>query len=145
MSAKYVLPFSFRNAQGQRTTHHLLFTTKDFLGYDIMKKITVSVSAEQIDGVGSFDYYPASAQASFLHQFNRPLDDLAFLLLRAYTGQRVQLADMYEKHSTDTPYILKNYQDTLKRLEGEGRVTIIRPTPKSPKSSLAPKSYITFP
>ena len=144
-SANYVLPFSFRNAQGKRTTHHLLFATKSFLGYDIMKKIMVSASAERIEGVGSFDYYPATEQENFLSLFNRPLDDLADMLLTAYAGKTVMLSQLYEAHSINTPYILKNYQEVLKRLESEGRVTVTRPSAKSPKHTLAPASSISFP
>lgn len=129
----------------QSMTHHLLFATKSFLGYDIMKKIMVSASSERIEGVGSFDYYPATGQESFLSLFNRPLDDLAGMLLGAYSGKTVQLSQLYEAHSINTPYILKNYQEILKRLENDGRVTVTRPSVRSPKHTLAPASLISFP
>jgi three-Cys-motif partner protein len=46
--AKFVLPFRFRNADGTRTTHHLIFVTKHQTGYEIMKEVEVSRFSEQI-------------------------------------------------------------------------------------------------
>lgn len=39
MGGKYVLPFKFKNASGRRTSHSLIFVTKHFKGYEIMKDI----------------------------------------------------------------------------------------------------------
>lgn len=42
--ASYVLPFTFKNEHGSRTTHHLIFATKHFKGYEIMKGIMAKES-----------------------------------------------------------------------------------------------------
>jgi three-Cys-motif partner protein len=39
MGAAFVLPFTFKNERSDRTTHHLIFATKHFKGYEIMKGI----------------------------------------------------------------------------------------------------------
>ncbi|MFC1485859.1 three-Cys-motif partner protein TcmP, partial [Candidatus Latescibacterota bacterium] len=36
---QFVLPFRFKDDHGIRTTHHLIFVSKNFLGYHIMKEI----------------------------------------------------------------------------------------------------------
>ena len=39
LGGKYVLPFTFKNASGKRTSHKLVFVSKNFKGYEIMKDI----------------------------------------------------------------------------------------------------------
>jgi len=56
--SKFVLPFRFRNEQGNRTSHHLIFISKHFRGYEIMKEIMHKESTDCIDGVASFEYNP---------------------------------------------------------------------------------------
>lgn len=46
MGATFVLPFAFKNGKGNRTTHHLIFASKDFKGYEIMKEIMAKESSE---------------------------------------------------------------------------------------------------
>ncbi len=53
LGAKYVLPFCFKNAYGTRTSHHLIFATKNFRGYDIMKGIMGRQSSAADQGVPS--------------------------------------------------------------------------------------------
>ena len=74
--AKYVLPFCFKDDRGVRTSHHLVFATKNPVGYGIMKDIMAKHSSEQHQGVASFGYCPASTIHPMLFELNRPLDDL---------------------------------------------------------------------
>lgn len=60
VGASYVLPFTFRNESGTRTKHHLIFASKNFKGYEIMKGIMATESSEKDQGVASFAYSPAS-------------------------------------------------------------------------------------
>ena len=39
MGGKYVLPVYFKNGQGNRTSHYLIFVTKNVTAYTIMKGI----------------------------------------------------------------------------------------------------------
>jgi three-Cys-motif partner protein len=54
LGAKYVRPFSFRNVDDTRTTHHLVFASKNFKGYEIMKDIMGRESSISLQGVPSF-------------------------------------------------------------------------------------------
>ena len=49
MGPEYVLPFCFKDDRGSRTSHHLIFVSKHFKGYEIMKEIMAkeSTNAEQ--------------------------------------------------------------------------------------------------
>jgi len=107
---KYVLPFRFKNNEGTRTSHHLIFITKNFRGYDIMKTIMAEESSDSKDGVANFEYNPRDTrykQGSLFDLLSRPLEDLQEMLLRRYIGQTIDFTKLYEEHSVDTPYIKK--------------------------------------
>jgi hypothetical protein len=60
----YVLPFRFKSESGGRTSHHLIFVSKDPLGYEIMKDVMWRESSTQTQGVASFEY-STSSELSF--------------------------------------------------------------------------------
>ena len=120
---RYVLPFCFKNARGKRTSHHLVFVTKHFRGYEVMKGIMAKASSTEHQGVPSFSFSPAaSRRQGFLFEFNRPLDDLEQMLLSEYAGQARTTREIYEEHSVDRPYILKNYKDVLAQMEKDIKI-----------------------
>lgn len=119
----YTLPFSFRNRAGVRTSHHLIFVSKNALGYHIVKDIMARESASDEDGVATFEYNAvANPQLSFLYALSRPLESLREDLLRSFTSQTISMQDIYEKHNVGTRYVKRNYKDALLRLEHEGEV-----------------------
>jgi three-Cys-motif partner protein len=123
---RYVLPFCFRNDAGTRTSHHLVFVTKDFKGYEVMKEIMANSSSSHTQGVASFSYSPAdSTKQTLLFELNRPLDDLRGLLLADFAGQRLTMRAIYERHSIGRPYIAKNYKDVLRQLENDKVISTI--------------------
>lgn len=126
--SQYVLPFRFKNDEGTRTSHHLIFLSKSFRGYDIMKEIMSKESSDNIDGVASFEYNPRDVhfkQGSLFDLLSRPLDDLQDMLLQQYAGRTVDFNRLYEEHSVDKPYAKKNYKQVLKTLLETGRITAI--------------------
>ena len=58
MGGKFVQPFCFKTDDGTRTSHYLVFVTKDFKGYEIMKPIMAKESTRWAQGVPSFVYDP---------------------------------------------------------------------------------------
>lgn len=120
--APFVLPFCFKMGEDKRTTHHLVFVTKHFRGYEVMKSVMAKASAESNQGVASFSYFPAtSSKQQLLFSLNRPLDDLRDMLLRSYAGKRATMREIYEAHSIDRPYTDSNYKMVLRALEDEAR------------------------
>ena len=121
----YTLPFTFKDARGRRTSHHLIFISKNFRGYEIMKDIMARESSGQTQGVPSFEYNPADflPKQSLLFQLSRPLHDLKEMLLDEFAGQTLPMREVYEKHNIDKPYIKKNYKVVLMELEEEGKIT----------------------
>lgn len=147
MGGKYTLPFRFKAAGGKRTSHHLIFVSKGFKGYDIMKHIMAKESSSNDEGVASFEYNPidkSTIKQGLLFKLTRPIGDLGDSLLAAYMGRNISMSDIYEKHSVDTPYIKKNYKDALLLLEKEGKITAQR-APRQKKNAFADSVIAQFP
>ena len=69
---RYVLPFSFRDDRGTRTSHHLIFVGKNFLGYHIMKGVMAGESSMREQGVATFEYSPADKRYPLLFEMSNP-------------------------------------------------------------------------
>jgi three-Cys-motif partner protein len=149
MGGKYVLPFRFRSLTGMRTTHCLIFVTKHFKGYEIMKGIMAAESSTFEQGVPSLSYSPADASTPLLFSLSRPLDALEDLLLARFAGRTLTMKRIYEIHSVDTPYIDKNYRDALARLEARGKIVANPPAAERRRRGGAPTFAdhveVTFP
>jgi len=147
MEAKFVLPFRFKNES--RTTHYLIFVTKEFKGYEVMKDIMAKESSTTEQGVASFAYSPADATTPFLFSFNQPITKLKGQIRRQFAGKTVKMWDVYREHSVDTPYVKKNYKDLLLKMELAGEITADPPAAKRPKRdgvpTFADSVRVTFP
>lgn len=143
---KFVLPFRFRNEQGRRTSHHLIFVSKDFRGYEIMREVMARESSSNAQGVASFEYNPATERQRFLFELNKPIDRLEGMLLEAFAGRILTRDQVYLEHSIDRPYIKKNYTDALLQLEVRGKVAMTTfGEARRQKGKLGPKTLIHFP
>jgi three-Cys-motif partner protein len=145
MGAKFVLPFGFKNEQGTRTRHHLIFTTKNFRGYEIMKDIMARESSEREQGVPSFGYSPASKDYPTLFALNLPLDDLEEMLLEEFAGQKLAMRRIYERHSVDKRYIEPNYKEALINMEVAGKIAADPPAGKRRRGTFGDGVVVTFP
>lgn len=141
---RFVLPFRFRRESG-RTSHHLFFVTKHFLGYDIMKSVMAKESSTTEQDVASFEFSPADERFPYLFDLNRPLEELAEMLLQKYSRLSITFGDLYEVHSVGLPYIKKNYRAVLEQLENDGKVSTRRPDGKKRrKGTMPPDTIISF-
>lgn len=145
MGATYVLPFCFKSEQGTRTTQHLIFATKNFKGYEIMKEIMARESSEHEQGVPSFEYSVASKNFPFLFALSRPLDDLEDSLLRDFSNQRLSMQDVYLRHSVGKPYVKANYKKALANLEAARKITAAPAADKRRKGTFADRVVVEFP
>jgi three-Cys-motif partner protein len=124
MGGKYVLPFRFKNANGNRTSHHLIFVSKHKLGYKIMKRVMASQSSSADQGVASFEYNPADKDRHpLLFELTRPLDDLEDMLLDEFAGKTLTMEEIYDAHNVGRPYTDTNYKEVLKKMELAGKIT----------------------
>jgi three-Cys-motif partner protein len=140
MGASFVLPFAFKDERSDRTKHHLIFATKHFKGYEIMKGIMAKESSERVQGVATFEYSHATETYPMLFELSRPLDDLAAMLLHEFAGQNVTMKDIYLRHSVNKPYIDTNYKRVLAAMEADGMIRANPPAKDRPKR----KGEVTF-
>lgn len=133
--SRYVLPFRFKNDRGERTSHHLIFVSKNFKGYEIMKDIMARESSSDEQGVASFEYSPADflPKQTLLFQLSRPKDELKEDLLHSYRDAKMTMNDIYIDHNVDTPYIKKNYKEALRELYEEGKIEAVSAKGKPPR------------
>lgn len=149
MGGRYVLPFCFKNVQGNRTSHHLVFVSKDVKGYEIMKEIMAKESSTTEQGVPSFEYNPATRSQSLLFELSRPLDDLEGMLLDYFAGRKMTMLEIYDQHNVGKRYIKSNYKSVLSKLEANGKVTAqptaeIRPK-RNGEPTFGDSVVVTFP
>lgn len=149
MGGKFVLPFTFRNDVGTRTTHHLIYVSKAFLGYEIMKEIMAQESSETDQGVPSFRYSPASERYPLLFELTTPLADLENELSARFAGRTLTMNDVYMEHSVGRPFIKRNYKRALNDLEAAGKVKADPPAkdrkPRMGERTFADHVKVTFP
>ncbi|MCL5998527.1 MAG: three-Cys-motif partner protein TcmP [Chloroflexi bacterium] len=145
MGGEYVLPFRFKNEAGNRTSHHLLFVSKAFKGYEIMKDIMANQSINASHGVASFEYSPATERQPLLFELSRPMDDLKESLLSDFAGQKLTMEQVYQKHNVGKPYIRRNYKEALKELEAKGRISASPSSDRRKKGTFADDVLVTFP
>lgn len=140
---RYVLPFCFKNDAGTRTKHHLILVTKHFKGYDVMKGIMAKASTSSEQGVPSFAYCPADSRKQLLlFQLSRPLDDLREELPLSFAGKTLTMAQIYEQHSVDRPYIRANYKAVLADMEKAGTISTAG---RKSNRGFADEIVVTFP
>lgn len=134
--SRFVLPFRFRDSNKKKTSHHLIFVSKNFKGYEIMKEIMAKESTNDEQGVPSFAYDPADLmpKQTLLFKLSRPLDDLKKDLLKVFSKKKLTMHEIYEQHNVDTPYIKKNYKDVLKEFHENGLIEAISNKGKPPKT-----------
>lgn len=135
--SRFVLPFRFKNTKGERTSHHLIFISKEFRGYEIMKDIMASESSSKKEEVASFEYNPGGSlpEQTLLFKLSSAytLDRLKRELLERYKGRRIKMIEIYNEHSIDTPFTKKNYKTALKELLNENKIDAISDKEKPPK------------
>jgi len=122
MGGKFILPFCFKNENGTRTNHYLIFVSKHILGYNIMKSIMGGESSKTEQNVPSFAYCAADISMPVLFELGRSLDDLEGLLLRDFAGQKLTMGQVFDRHHVGRPYLEKNYKEALASLENKGKI-----------------------
>jgi predicted DNA-binding protein YlxM (UPF0122 family) len=147
--ATYVLPFCFKDARRNCTSHHLILATKHPLGYQIMKDIMAKESSSDIQGVPSFEYNPATARQALLFEYTRPISDLEEMLLSEFAGKTLAMKEIFERHNIGRRFISSNYKQALLSLEQQGKISTVPPADKRRQRkgirTFADDVIVTFP
>lgn len=145
MGGKFVLPFCFRNEQGTRTSHYLIFVSKHVRGYTIMKDIMGTESSKTEQNVPSFSYCVADTTMPILFEFARPLDDLENLLLKEFSGLTLTMKQVFERHHVGRRYLERNYKEALVSLEQKKKISANPSVGARRKGTFADHVLVTFP
>ena len=141
---KFFLSFRFWRETETRISHHLLFVSKHFRGYQIMKDIMAKESSSFDQGVPSFEYNPRDYSLRFEFS-DRPLDALESQLLNDFQDRTRTLPQIYKEHSIGKRFILKNYRQALIDLEAKGAIEVDPPSPQRKKNTFASHVRASFP
>lgn len=149
VGGKFVLPFEFESEHGKRPSHYVVFVSKEFRGYHIMKEVMAKLSSD--DGeVKRFHYVSMkSPQMSLFADLGRIHSIAALRELLAVTcaGKTQQVIRIYQDNTVGTPYTLKNIKDAIITLESEGKVTVDIPAAKRIRRgvvTLGDKRWVSF-
>jgi three-Cys-motif partner protein len=150
VGGKYVLPFEFESKTGERPSHYIVFVSKHFRGYHLMKEVMSRVSTDDWE-VKRFEYVPVrSPQMSLFPNLGRThsIASLKEFLVRVCAGMSLTSVRIYEDNTVGTPYTHKNVKDAIIALEKEGRVTVDKPLEKRMRKgevTLGDQRIVTFP
>jgi hypothetical protein len=139
--------FPFRVQETRGATHHLIYLGKHERGLTLMKEIMGKASSRQDEGVPSFGFAEYEAHPNLFSV--SPIDELRLDLVTRFSGETLTVGAIYLAHHAGTRYLLKNYQEALRRLEADGQIITAptaqnRPT-RSGKTTMAPDTRISFP
>jgi three-Cys-motif partner protein len=140
MEGRFFLRFRFWMETQKRISHHLLFVSKNFRGYHIMKEIMAKESSSAEQGVPSFEYNPRDYLLRF--ELSRPLDELEAQLLNDFAGRTLTMSQIYEQHSVGKPFLNTNYKQALWNLYERGAIETSR---KPRKNTFADDISASFP
>lgn len=149
VGGQHVLPFRFTNEGGRRTSHHLVFVSKHFKGFEIMREIMAKESSSTDQGVPSFAYNPADRRFPLLFELWRPLDEVGEMLMAEFAGSQITMSQIYQRHSVGRRFVERNYKDALRKLEKEGKIKSQPPAEQrrvlKGEVSFGPNVMVTFP
>lgn len=146
--AAYFQPFPFRVSGVNSSRQHLIYLGKHPKGLELMKDIMAASSTMHHGGVPVMGFTDGPEQADLFTQ--DPIPELQEQLLHEFAGRTVTVGEVFEEHHvTSERYILRNYQEALRRLEASSRVQTKPAAPQRPKRSgivtMSETVNITFP
>lgn len=146
IGGEYVISYKFYKTDKNRTSHFLIFVSKNVLGYKIMKEIMAEFSSHEYQNVATFEFNPHVRDYGLFPP--TPLDELENDLMEKFKGNTLSVEDIFYKHNLGTPYIESNYKEALLNLEEKQQVYTNPPADRRPirngKLTMADKVIITF-
>ena len=126
----YVLPFKFYSTEKLRTSHFVVFVTKNSIACKIMKQIMYTNSAKDNDGVATFSFEDSRNFPNKFSQvslFDGPLKSLEYAIISKYHGRKVSVQHLCDEVDCDitNQFVGKNVTDVLKRMELNGQIEVI--------------------
>jgi three-Cys-motif partner protein len=143
----HFLAFPFRIHDDGSSKHHLIYLAKHAKGYELMKDILSKNSSLFHNGVPVLGF--TEVPTSGLLFPDDPLLELERAISSKYAGQTMTVGQLFQAdHISNERFILKNYQEALRRLEEKGAVSANPPAtsrrPYDGKVTMGMNVEITF-
>lgn len=127
---RYVLPFRFKFSGKERTSHYLIFASKNVKGFSIMKDIMYSIGEKDFQGIGTFEFIPSCDKDNYLQLdiidlFNTPFEEFKQNICEKYRGAHIKVKDLIDDDIANTKFVRPQYKEALKQLENEHRITCL--------------------
>ena len=127
---QYVLPFRFKAEGKNRTSHYLIFASKNRTGFIIMKDIMYKIGEKDFNGIGKFEFIPSCdkenhQQLDIVDFYNMPFEAFKLHLCKKFSGRCVKVEQLIKEDISNTRFIGKQYKEALKQLENENRITCL--------------------
>ena len=130
--ATHFQPFPFRLREDNSPKQHLIYLGQHEKGLAIMKDIMGGSSSAHHSGVPLMGFSEAPTQHLLFEP--DPIPSLQADLLSTFAGRAVSVAQVFsEHHPTNERFLLRNYQEALRRLEQSSAVSAIPPAQDRPK------------
>jgi three-Cys-motif partner protein len=130
--AKYFQAFPFRINESNSSRHHLIYLGKHERGLSLMKEIMGKASSRQFDGVPVMGFSEISSGPTLFESDLIP--SLQRDLITVFAGKELSVGQVFSAHHpSSTQFILRNYQEALRRLEDEGKISTSPPAARRPK------------
>jgi three-Cys-motif partner protein len=145
-NSRYVLKFKVKSSIVDSTSHYLIYVTKGFKGYAIMKDIMAKESIKDEHGIAKYEYCEnITSDNNMQFSFMNPHESLAEEIYKNFSGQMIKFEELYEKHCPNTPFIKQDYRTALTILESRGKITVFSAAEKKRrKGTFGESCEITF-
>jgi len=148
LGVPFFISFCVKFDKSKRTSHHLIFITKHWLGFRIMKDIMAEYSVKDTDNIPQYRYSKVDEQQLQL-QFHYTIDQLKAKLCEDFAGRTISVKQICDAcHEHGYVFLDKNIKRALLLLENEEIVKVDKPANQRPKTkghiSLGDKRIVTF-
>ncbi len=127
----FFLPYRIETERRKRTSHYLIFISKHWRGFKIMKEVMGKFGSDS-DGIPTyeFSYFGRGQECLPLHL---SLNKVAGILRRRYAGKSITIGQICDDlHQSGCVYLDRNIKDALNMLETQGAVVIDIPMEQRP-------------
>lgn len=126
LGAQYVLPLQINFPRSNRLSHHLIFMSKHFRGFDLIKKV-LSRKCPDIDGITQYKFIEGWEKISIPRDLFRkpPMQILGEKLLLRFDSSKLAVKKLVDTcHKEEWLYTDKNIKVSLGSLENEGLISV---------------------
>ncbi len=145
----YPLPFRFQSENKNRTSHYIIFASKNITAFNIMKDIMYNIGEKDFHSIGRFEFIPScdkkeNIQLSIIDLYSTPFEKFKIDLCYRYSKQTISMKELYQIDSPNTKFVSKQYKSALTELEIEGKIICNKPISQRRKNTFSDDTIIKF-